>query len=62
MKKKYAIIFLVVNTIYLALIYYVLGTLYPASEGLRFLIAFLFCCICPAPFILLGISLGAYDD
>jgi hypothetical protein len=60
MKKKYAIILLVVNAIYLALVYYVLGILHPFDEGVTFLVALLFCTI--NAFILLGISLGAFDD
>lgn len=60
MKKKNAIIFLVANTIYLALVFYVKGTLYPVDEGFRFLVALLFCVI--NGFIVMGISVWAFDD
>jgi len=60
MKKKNAIILLVVNAIYLALVYYVKGTLFPDSEDFRFMIAFLWFIV--NGFVLIGISLGIYND
>jgi len=59
MRKKNAIILLVLNAIYLALVYYVEGTLFPASEDFRFLIASLW--IIVNGFTLFGISIGVYD-
>ena len=60
MKKKNAIILIVVNAIYLALVFYVKGTLYPDSEDFRFLIAFL--CFIINGFTMFGISIGVYND
>jgi hypothetical protein len=60
MKKRNAIILLVVNAIYLALVFYVKGTLYPVREDVRCLIAFLWFIV--NGFTMFGISVGVYND
>lgn len=59
MKKKNAIILLVVNAIYLAAVYYVFGTIHPFGFDARFLVVLL-CAILNA-FVFLGFSLDIYD-
>jgi hypothetical protein len=59
MKKKHAIILLIVNAFYLASVFYVNGTLYPSNDYCRFLIASLFFII--NLLVWLGIDFGVYD-